>query len=121
MGELVLIGWTFDIELLKRILPGFVAMNPLTAIGFILTGSALGIFCKDQLIAVVSHDLSSPLTGLRMVIDLLREAEGRAPAELLNMMDHCVRRMVSMVRGLLDAHQRKVAPRGDPRIRRPCG
>lgn len=58
---------------------------------------------KDELIAVVSHDLCSPLTGFRMVIDLLREGQGQAPDELLDLMDHSARRMVSMVRGLLDA------------------
>jgi signal transduction histidine kinase len=56
---------------------------------------------KDEMIAVVSHDLCSPLTGFRMVIDLLREQ--REPSEeLLGIMDQSARRMVSMVRGLLD-------------------
>ncbi len=56
---------------------------------------------KDEMIAVVSHDLCSPLTGFRMVIDLLREQ--REPnEELLGIMDQSARRMVSMVRGLLD-------------------
>ena len=57
---------------------------------------------KDEMIAVVSHDLCSPLTGLRMVIDLLREEKDKPPSELLDIMDHSARRMVSMVRGLLD-------------------
>lgn len=42
-GVLVLIGWARDIEPLKRIIPGFVAMNPMTAIGFICLGSSLAI------------------------------------------------------------------------------
>ncbi len=59
---------------------------------------------KDEMIAVVSHDLCSPLTGFRMVIDLLRRDDGsNDPDELLDLMDHSTRRMVSMVRGLLDA------------------
>jgi signal transduction histidine kinase len=57
---------------------------------------------KDEMIAVVSHDLCSPLTGFRMVIDLLRERRGEPSDELLGLMDHSARRMVSMVRGLLD-------------------
>jgi signal transduction histidine kinase len=57
---------------------------------------------KDEMIAVVSHDLCSPLTGVRMVIDLLREGNEKASPELLDILDHSARRMVSMVRGLLD-------------------
>ncbi|MFN2541143.1 MAG: sensor histidine kinase [Chthoniobacterales bacterium] len=57
---------------------------------------------KDEMIAVVSHDLCSPLTGFRMVIDLLREGRDQASGELLDLMDQSTRRMVSMVRGLLD-------------------
>ncbi len=37
----VMIGWSFGIEPLKRISPGFVAMNPLTAICFLFSGAAL--------------------------------------------------------------------------------
>jgi signal transduction histidine kinase len=57
---------------------------------------------KDEMIAVVSHDLCSPLTGFRMVIDLLREGREEPNEELLSIMDQSARRMVSMVRGLLD-------------------
>jgi signal transduction histidine kinase len=56
---------------------------------------------KDEMIAVVSHDLCSPLTGFRIVIDLLRERE-KPSEELLGLLDHSAQRMVSMVRGLLD-------------------
>jgi len=37
VGTLVLAGWQWDIGLLKRPLPHFTAMNPLTALNFILT------------------------------------------------------------------------------------
>lgn len=57
---------------------------------------------KDEMIAVVSHDLCSPLTGFTIAIELLRERKGRDTGELLDLMDHSARRMVSMVRGLLD-------------------
>jgi hypothetical protein len=43
IGFLVLLGWEFDLEFLKHPFPGFVAMNPLTAILFILSG-----FCLKQ-------------------------------------------------------------------------
>src|ERR1043166_3398059 len=49
---------------------------------------------KDEMIAVVSHDLCSPLTGVRMVIDMLRTDRGESKEELLNLMDHSARRMV---------------------------
>ena len=53
MSAVVLLGWTFDIELLKTVLPGRVAMNPGgTAIGFLLCGVALwlsaGTFNKSS-------------------------------------------------------------------------
>jgi signal transduction histidine kinase len=57
---------------------------------------------KDEMIEVVSHDLCSPLTGFRMVIDLLRDKREERTDELLGIMDHSATRMVSMVRGLLD-------------------
>jgi len=57
---------------------------------------------KDEMIAVVSHDLCSPLTGFTIAIDLLRHRDGEDAGELLDLMEHSTRRMVSMVRGLLD-------------------
>jgi serine phosphatase RsbU (regulator of sigma subunit) len=41
VGVLVLIGWLIGNETLKRIIPGLVAMNPMTALCFIAAGSAL--------------------------------------------------------------------------------
>src|SRR5579863_4772818 len=38
---LTLAGWEWDLALLKRPLPGLVAMNPLTALGFLLSSLAL--------------------------------------------------------------------------------
>jgi methyl-accepting chemotaxis protein len=40
VGLLVLAGWLFDIETLKRVSPRFVAMNPVSAICFVLIGTA---------------------------------------------------------------------------------
>jgi hypothetical protein len=39
-GLLVLAGWFFDVEVLKGVSPRFVAMNPVTAICFVLIGIA---------------------------------------------------------------------------------
>jgi PAS domain S-box-containing protein len=41
VGFLVLAGWAFDIEVLRNIAPGFAAMKPNTALGFILAGFSL--------------------------------------------------------------------------------
>lgn len=40
---LVLVGWTFDLESLKRVFPGLIAMNPLTAVTFALAAASLGL------------------------------------------------------------------------------
>ncbi len=41
VGCLVLLGWQLDIERLKSVLPGCVAMNPMTALGLILAAGSL--------------------------------------------------------------------------------
>ena len=43
VGLLVLAGWFLDLELFKRILPDFVAMNPATAFSFVIAGLALAM------------------------------------------------------------------------------
>lgn len=40
-GALVLLGWSFELETLKRLLPGRVAMNPASAAAFLAAGCAL--------------------------------------------------------------------------------
>ena len=37
----MLVGWAFKIEVLKRVVPGFVAMNPVSAVLLVLAGTAL--------------------------------------------------------------------------------
>ncbi|MEO8350475.1 MAG: methyl-accepting chemotaxis protein [Chthoniobacteraceae bacterium] len=48
MSILVFAGWIFDIETLKRVLPGLVAMNPLTAICFVLCSLALWLAQRED-------------------------------------------------------------------------
>ena len=47
LGSAVLIGWVFMIERLKCVIPGLVAMNPMTAIGFIVAGISLHFVSCD--------------------------------------------------------------------------
>ncbi len=47
VGCLALVGWTFDVETLKRVFPGLTAMNPTTAVAFILAGASLRLL-RDE-------------------------------------------------------------------------
>ena len=44
IASLVLIGWTFDVDLLKRVIPGLVAMNPMTALTFLIGAISLSFY-----------------------------------------------------------------------------
>src|SRR4051794_37851816 len=56
IGTLVLLGWAFEIEALKRVVPILVAMNPLTAVCFILAGAALyGLRSPTSSLALISR------------------------------------------------------------------
>jgi len=76
IGVLVLFGWWRDIESIKRIVPGLVAMNPATAVGFICLGLAL--ICLTRLArsrtmhrAGEALALLAALIGLAKVIALM--------------------------------------------------
>ena len=49
IGTAVLVGWTLDIELLKRVAPGLRVMNPVTAVAFILCGFSLALLRESRL------------------------------------------------------------------------
>ena len=44
---LVLAGWVLEIDVLKRVLPGFVAMNPVTALGLLTGGACLALVARN--------------------------------------------------------------------------
>jgi PAS domain S-box-containing protein len=48
VGFFVLLGWQFDIDFLKRPIPGLAAMNPVTASGFFLSGLAIVSTAKNR-------------------------------------------------------------------------
>jgi diguanylate cyclase (GGDEF)-like protein len=49
IGTAVLVGWTLDIELLKRVAPGLRVMNPVTAVAFVLCGFSLALLRESRL------------------------------------------------------------------------
>jgi diguanylate cyclase (GGDEF)-like protein len=49
-GVTVLAGWSLDMDVLKSIFPGLIAMNPLTAICFVLSALALALL-HDEAVA----------------------------------------------------------------------
>ncbi|MEN3941916.1 ATP-binding protein [Prosthecobacter sp. SYSU 5D2] len=67
---LVLTGWTFDIEVLKRILPGMVSMNPATAIAFMLAGLSLWLLVREQ--SLKSQRVAQGLALLVLLLGALR-------------------------------------------------
>ncbi|MDQ3815811.1 MAG: hypothetical protein M3347_18030, partial [Armatimonadota bacterium] len=66
---LVLIGWTIDDETLKRIYPGLVAMNPVTAVNFILAGVSLWLLQGEQ--AETRQTIAQLFGGIIAVVGLL--------------------------------------------------
>ncbi len=72
-GILVLLGWFFDIGALMQPLPGTVAMNPVTALCFILSALSLGLLYRENktklenTIGKVLASLVLALTTLKLV------------------------------------------------------
>lgn len=48
IATLVLLGWEFNVDLLKRMVPGLVAMNPLTASCFVLLGCSFFLMTQKS-------------------------------------------------------------------------
>jgi hypothetical protein len=71
VAGLVLVGWQLDLEALKRILPGLVAMNPATAIAFILCGASLWLLAAGQPGRTMRR-VARALAGTAVLIGLLK-------------------------------------------------
>jgi PAS domain S-box-containing protein len=71
MGLLVLLGWNYRVDFLKRPIPGLVAMNPLTAICFVGVGvSFLLIIAQNSLLQKLK--LGYTLAGLVMLVSAIK-------------------------------------------------
>jgi signal transduction histidine kinase/CheY-like chemotaxis protein len=74
-GGAVLFGWMADVVWLKSVIPGYIAMNPLTAICFVLTGAALYLSCGEapgsrNATALAAAALVASIGGLRLSADV---------------------------------------------------
>ncbi len=67
IGASVLIGWWLDSEPLKRVVPNLVAMNPATAVGFLLAGLSLWM----HTVARTWRGMRMAATGLACVVVVL--------------------------------------------------
>ena len=70
IGLLVFAGWTLDVEVLKRVSPGLVAMNPVSAVFFVLCGTSLLLLVEGRALVVMRV-----LVTIVIVVGLLRFTE----------------------------------------------
>lgn len=65
IGVVVLLGWQFDVGFIKRPIPGLAAMNPLTAINFILL--AVAFLCITTRFVKLGYGLAVAVTAISSV------------------------------------------------------
>ena len=68
-GSIVLVGWAFDITVLKSLLPIWVSMKPNTAVTFVLIGLALILVSLPS--ATLTHQRANQLSLLARLCGLL--------------------------------------------------
>jgi diguanylate cyclase (GGDEF)-like protein len=80
VSSLVLCGWTLDVEVLKRIFPRLVAMNPVTALAFILLSLSLWFSSSENPggKARVAAQLCAGIVALVGLLKLTEVIFGRA-------------------------------------------
>ncbi|HLX95222.1 MAG TPA: ATP-binding protein [Verrucomicrobiae bacterium] len=71
-GGIVLLGWSLGNEMLMRILPGLVAMNPVTALGFILAGTSLVCYWLAETKPAHKWELGRAMGAVLVVIGVLK-------------------------------------------------
>lgn len=64
LGMAVLFGWIFEVEILKRPLQGLTAMNPITALSFVLIGTCLILISRGYAEKPTQNPLRFSLYGL---------------------------------------------------------
>jgi len=74
-GGIVLLGWSLGNEVLKRILPGLVAMNPITALGFIMAGVSLLCYWLAEAKPAHQWEYGRALADALVVIGTLKLSE----------------------------------------------
>lgn len=74
VSGLVLLGWALNIELLKRIFPQLVAMNPTTAVAFMLLGTSLWL-SRSENAGSGTHFIIKMCAGLVVLIGLCKLIE----------------------------------------------
>ncbi len=78
-GFLALLGWQFDITLLKRPIPGLVAMNPVTALSFVITGISF-LFLSSKKKSKQRLDTGYILAGFVILVSILKIAGALIPS-----------------------------------------
>jgi two-component system cell cycle sensor histidine kinase/response regulator CckA len=71
-GGIVLLGWSVGSEMLMRILPGLVAMNPVTALGFILAGGSLACYWLAETKPARQREYGRAMGGVLIVIGVFK-------------------------------------------------
>jgi PAS domain S-box-containing protein len=74
LAGLNLLGWSYDIIVFTSVFPGFVSMNPVTALSFLLTGASLWLLCRER--SDADHRMiGTGLAVLAAVIGAIRLAD----------------------------------------------
>lgn len=74
----VLIGWQFSLDFLKRVFPGLVAMNPVTAVSFMMTAVAFWFIPSNHFAGQLAGRILAVivvLTGSLRIVALLSGAD----------------------------------------------
>ncbi len=72
-GGAVLLGWMLGNEVLMRVVPGFVAMNPLTAICFVVAGVSLACFwSSERSPSRLKLGVGQALSGVLVIVGVLK-------------------------------------------------